>query len=118
MSELTLKEKQWLFMELLAKLIVFVQSKGYKCRAGELYRTPEQAALNAKSGAGISNSLHTIRLAVDLILDDADGDWLKDSAAYAFAGEYWKSLHPLCAWGGDFAKPDGNHFSVSHGGVK
>jgi len=32
------------------------------------YRTPEQTALNAKSGAGIAHSLHMQRLAVDLQL--------------------------------------------------
>lgn len=118
MTELSVVEKQRLFVSLLAKLIVFIESKGYFARGGELWRTPEQAAMNAKTGAGIANSLHIQRLAIDLLIDDQDGDWMKDSASYKFAGDYWKSLHPLCCWGGDFKKPDGNHFSITHGGVK
>ena len=66
-------DKQNTFTGMVAKLIVFAQSKGYKLTFGEAYRTPEQAKLNAKTGAGISNSLHTQRLAVDFNLFDASG---------------------------------------------
>ena len=113
----TLGQRQRRFLPLVAKLIDFAYAQGYELTAGELYRTPEQAALNAKTGAGISNSLHTQRLAVDLNLFKG-GVYLTDSAAYEALGVFWESLDPECAWGGRFSKPDGNHFSLSYGGVR
>ncbi|EFL5592385.1 M15 family metallopeptidase, partial [Escherichia coli] len=63
-----LSEKQQLFAVMIADLIHWAQEHGYRLTFGEAYRTPEQAALNAKSGKGIRNSLHTLRLAVDFNL--------------------------------------------------
>ena len=31
---------------------------------------------------------------------------------HAELGAYWKSLDPLCTWGGDFEEPDGGHYSI------
>lgn len=121
---MTLGEQQRRFCELIGILIRWAYEQGYELSFGEAYRTPEQAALNAKSGAGIANSLHTKRLAIDLNLyldTTAEGDediYQTDSKAYRLLGEFWKRLHPLCRWGGDFSKPDGNHFSMEWQGVK
>lgn len=112
---MTLGEKQRLFTRLIAKLIEFAYASGYELTFGDAYRSPEQARLNAQAGKGIVSSLHCERLAIDLNLFQA-GQYLTDSAAYAPLGEFWKSLGPDCAWGGDFSKPDGNHFSLRHGG--
>lgn len=114
---MTLGEKQRRFTELVARLITWCYANGYELTFAEAYRTPEQAALNAKTGAGISNSLHTKRLAIDLNLF-VNGEYKADTAAYKPLGEYWKSLDPEAAWGGDFSKPDGNHFSLAHEGVR
>jgi len=114
---MTLGEKQRRFTELVARLISWAYDEGYELTFGEAYRTPEQAALNAKTGAGISNSLHTQRLAVDLNLF-INGVYQPKSEAYEPLGAYWKELDPDCRWGGDFAKPDGTHFSLEHNGVK
>ena len=65
---MTLSEKQRLFTRLVGKLIEFSYEAGYELTFSEAYRTPEQAALNAKKGSGIANSLHTQRLAVYLNL--------------------------------------------------
>lgn len=115
MTELTLGQKQRKFVTMVAKLIEFAYANGFELTFGEAYRTPEQAALNAKTGAGISNSLHTQRLAIDLNAFK-NGTYLTDSAAYQPLGIYWESIGG--SWGGRFAKPDGNHFSLSYGGVR
>lgn len=115
---MNLREKQSLFARLVAKLIEHATELGYEITLGEAYRTPEQAALNAQSGKGIFNSLHTQRLAIDLNLFK-DGQYLASSAAHKPLGDYWKTLNAECCWGGDF-KPmaDGNHYSLAHEGRK
>lgn len=110
-----LSEKQQLFVVMVGNLIHWAEEHGYRLTFGEAYRTPEQAALNAHKGSGISNSLHTQRLAVDFNLF-INGVYQTDSAAYRPLGEYWESLGG--SWGGRFSKPDGNHFSLEHNGVR
>lgn len=113
---MTLSEKQQLFVSLIAQLITWANDKGYRLTFGEAYRTPEQAKLNAKSGAGIANSLHTQRLAVDFNLF-VNGEYKTKTEDYLPLGEYWESLGG--AWGGRFkSRPDGNHFSLAHNGVR
>lgn len=119
-----LGDKQRLFVRLFAEFVLWCYANDYELSDGEAYRTPEQAALNAARGTGISNSLHTKRLArdVNLFKDsslDADEDvYQPDSEAYRPLGEKWESMHPLNRWGGRFSRPDGNHFSMEHEGVK
>ncbi|EHK1051011.1 M15 family metallopeptidase, partial [Escherichia coli] len=110
-----LSEKQQLFAVMIADLIHWAQEHGYRLTFGEAYRTPEQAALNAKSGKGIRNSLHTLRLAVDFNLF-INGKYQADTDAYRPLGEYWESIGGT--WGGRFSRADGNHFSLEHNGVK
>ncbi|EIS2541871.1 M15 family metallopeptidase [Escherichia coli] len=110
-----LSEKQQLFAVMIADLIHWAQEHGYRLTFGEAYRTPEQAALNAKSGKGIRNSLHTLRLAVDFNLF-INGEYQADTDAYRPLGEYWESIGGT--WGGRFSRADSNHFSLEHNGVK
>jgi len=113
---MTLGEKQRHFSLLVARLILWAYEHGYEITFGEAYRTPEQAKLNAKIGSGISNSLHTVRLAIDLNLFK-DGTYLDKSESYLPLGEYWESLGG--SWGGRFqSRPDGNHFSLEHNGIR
>ena len=113
---MTLSEKQQLFAVKLAQLILWADERGLRLTFGEVYRTPEQAALNAKKGSGISNSLHTQRLAADLNLF-VNGQYKTSTADYLPLGEYWESIGG--AWGGRFkTRPDGNHFSLEHNGVR
>jgi hypothetical protein len=118
---MTLREKQSLFAELVAQLIIHAGVQGYEVTLGEAYRSPEEAARLAKTGAGIKASLHTDRLAIDLNLFK-DGRWLRSSEAHRPLGVWWENLHELCRWGGRFKdsqgrpKPDGNHYSLTHEG--
>lgn len=110
---MTLRQKQSLFAELAAKLILHAVGSGYEVTFGDAYRSPEEAARLAKAGKGIATSLHTQRLAIDLNLF-RDGHYLSSSEAHRPLGEWWKRQHALCRWGGDFG--DGNHYSLTHGG--
>jgi hypothetical protein len=141
---MTLGEKQELFMRLLPRLIGHALILGFQIRGGELLRFEAQARWNAthcrvckqaKSdirhtrtydtryrrkhhrfrAIGIVKSLHRLKLAIDLILFK-NGKPCWKSEQYRDLGTYWKSLNPLCRWGGDFRNPDGGHFSLNHQG--
>ncbi|AJJ22332.1 M15 family metallopeptidase [Yersinia enterocolitica] len=113
---MTLSEKQAVFTLMIAQLINWAGNHNYRLTFGEAWRTPEQAALNAKNGKGIANSLHTQRLAVDFNLF-INGQYQTSTEAYKPLGEYWESIGG--SWGGRFkSNPDGNHFSLEHNGVK
>lgn len=115
LRQMSLGEKQELFSLMLAHLILYAYEHGYAIRMGEVLRMSAQAAANAKSGAGISNSLHTQKLAADLNLFK-NGKWLQNSEDHRELGIYWESLGG--SWGGRFSKPDGNHYSLEHNGVR
>lgn len=113
---MSMVDKQNRFTGMVAKLIIFAQDKGYQLTFGGAFRTETQAKLNAANGSGISNSLHTQRLAIDFNLFK-DGEYLTDTSDYKELGEYWESLGG--SWGGRFkTRPDGNHFSLEHNGVR
>ena len=130
-----LGEKQELFARLLPRLLDRAHALGFDVRVGEVERGAEQAAWNATHcrrcrleeaphhpgshaflPIGIRESVHRKRLAVDLMLFK-DGEYITDSVEYKPLGDWWKSQHELCCWGGDFPG-DGGHFSLAHEGVK
>lgn len=93
---------------------------GYGVTDGEAWRSPETAALYEKEGKGISNSLHLIRLARDINLFKS-GIIMKTVSDYLEAGLLWEAYSTqsvTCCWGGRFLRPDADHFSFSHNGVK
>lgn len=117
----------------LAHLILALADHNYDVTMGECWRSDETAKLYEAEGKGISNSLHRIRLAVDLNLF-LNGRFLTTKEEYRLAGELWKSMSTVQyphKWGGDFQKeiktekgetkkvpaPDANHFSIGWGGV-
>lgn len=107
---MTLRQKQSLFVFLVARLIIFANENGYEFTFGEAYRTPEQAELNAKKGIGIKDSLHTQKLAIDLNLFK-NGQYLSSTEAHRLMGEWWERQHSLCRWGGRWN--DGNHYEIT-----
>lgn len=114
---MTLRDQQILFAKLLPELIEQAFALGYDVVLGEVYRTPEQAALNAERGTGIRDSLHCYRLAIDLLLFRS-GVWLQTSSDYEPLGAWWEQRHVLARWGGRFQRPDGGHFSLEWEGRK
>lgn len=105
-------EAQQLFARLLPRLLDHAHSMGYDVTLGEAWRPPETARLYAQQGRGSVQSLHILRLAVDLNLFQG-GVYLTSTVAHQPLGEWWEQQHPLCRWGGRFTRPDGNHYSIS-----
>jgi hypothetical protein len=113
----TLSEKQALFSYNVGRLLNYIYKSGYYCTLGEVYRSVEQAALDAKEGKGIKNSLHCKKLAVDLTLFKPGNPKPCGTEAYYAMGQYWKSLDVHNKWGGDFVKngkawPDTDHYEM------
>lgn len=108
-----LGEKQELFTKLICQLTLWIYDQGYAVRDGDAYRDPRvhgEMGIKKEGSYSAANSYHKQKLARDLNLFK-DGKYLTSTADHAFIGEKWKSMHPLCTWGGDFKSPDGNHYS-------
>lgn len=115
---LSLREKQSKFVRLIAELIIFAWQNGYEFTFGEAQRSIPEAKRLHDLGIGSENSLHIIRLAIDLNLFK-NGIYKTSTEDYRKLGEFWESLSTAdynCCWGGRFN--DGNHFSISHEGRK
>ena len=110
---MTLRQKQSLFVQFVARLIIRAEATGYELTFGEAYRSPEEAARLTTLGRGIAQSLHTSRLAIDFNLFK-DGVYLSSTESHRPLGEWWEQQHDLCRWGGRFK--DGNHYALAHGG--
>ena len=103
---MTLREKQSLFASKVPDLIAYAYTMGYEITFGDAFATTGHK----------KNSFHYKKLAIDLNLFK-DGEYLEETDDHGFLGEYWKSLHPECTWGGDFLNKkgrgrDGNHYSL------
>lgn len=111
---MTLGQKQRLFTQLIAKLILWAYENGYELSLGDAYRDPRVfGEAGIQRGYGRSSSNHKVRLALDLNLFK-DGKYLSSTEDHKALGEYWESLHELCSWGGHFN--DGNHYSFEYNG--
>lgn len=117
---MNLLEKQQAFSILIAKFLLACDRAGYQVTFGEAFRPQEMAEIYAKEGKGVINSVHCLRLAFDLNLFKS-GIFLTELEDYRAMGEYWESLstdnYTTC-WGGRFSKPDVDHFSFLHSGVR
>lgn len=107
-----LGEAQKIFTLNIAQLIIIMFKHGFTCTLGEAWRPPEMAEIYEKQGKGIKNSLHSMRLALDINLFSGK-KYLTSSASHKVFGDIWKSLHPNNEWGGDFKRQDGNHYQMS-----
>ena len=113
-----LGDKQRLFMWCMAEFLDYVYGQGYAVTAGDFARKDNRGH--------IPGSMHYDRLAADLNLfilrDNGTWDYIESydesPVVWDCLGTYWKSLHPLCRWGGDFEIRDLNHFSITAWGRK
>lgn len=102
----TLGAKQRLFAFLVSALLAEAYRLGYAVTFGDAWDADGD-------GGHMKNSVHHVRLAVDLNLFKG-ATWLTKTEDHKPLGTFWKALHPLCRWGGDWQ--DGNHYSIAHGG--
>jgi len=109
----TLREKQTRFAKWVPRLIDKAFDLGYLAGRCEWVRDPRVAALNAKDGKGITNSLHLEGLAIDVNLYLPDGTYITDDTGHKELGAWWKLQQPDFCWGGDFHSKDNNHYSLT-----
>lgn len=105
---MTLKEEQFVFSRCLAKLLAKMHET-HETTMGDVWSKPEYKA-------HMKNSVHYDRLAADINLFTLEGTYLTDTESHRPFGTYWKSLHPLARWGGDFKSRDANHYSFLRDG--
>ncbi len=115
----TLGDRRRLFSFCISLLIQEINRQAFSCAL-------DTGKTEASGEGHLPGGCHPVGLAEDVLLyadTDKDGeqdDYLTDSEAHRPFGTFWKSLHPLCCWGGDFKdaqgrpKPDGNHYSILH----
>lgn len=115
---MTLLQSQFEFVKSLNRFFTWLELNGYEATLGEAYRTPEQAKIYAQAGKGIENSLHCIKLAIDLNIFK-DSVLLTTVEDLRDAGSAWESFSVPgidLRWGGRFKNPDCDHFSLAYGG--
>ena len=111
-----LVREQDAFRRDLMNLWTFAENLGFLVTIGEVERTREQQQIYLDTGRSkTKNSYHLKRLAADLFFyrEDPDGrtDWIKNKAALQMLGDYWESLDPKNAWGGNWTSfQDCPHF--------
>lgn len=112
-------QKQFEFSKLLPRLVDKAHELGFQVTMGETLRSQEEANRLAKLGLGSKNSVHRLKLAVDLNLF-RDGVYQTNSEAHRELGTWWEHQSAgkdfTCHWGGHWG--DGNHYSIGHNGVK
>lgn len=111
----TLGQKQRRFTRAIGMLICHAYDLGYELTVGDAYRDPRLHGNHGeKKGYGSANSVHKLRLAVDLNLF-VGGEYItnSDHPAWDKLHKYWKGLG-----GADMVPNDANHFSFEHGGFR
>ena len=91
-----------------------ILTQGNEFTEGDSYRDPRvHGQYGIKVSYAAAKSAHKRRLAADINLY-IDGEYQTTTEAHRPYGEYFKALHPDNIWGGDFHKPDGNHYERIH----
>jgi len=110
-----------LFTELLAKLILKGNESGMHVGLdeGRVFVNRRVVADGqtkwVKDAVHKNGSLHYSGLAADLVIWDQTWGYVVEPEPYIKLGGIWRSLDPMCTWGGDFANLDYNHFSFGEG---
>lgn len=111
---MTLGSKQKKFALMLAHLVVWAFENGFEVTYGDAFRDPRAfGKVGIRDGYGRANSLHKMRLAVDLNLFK-NGKYLTKTSDHLILGTKWEEMGG--DWGGRF--DDGNHYSYGHQGLR
>ena len=126
---MTLRQTQSAFVFCIGRLIEYAYDQGYEHTFGDGSILPlgpdgkgRKAShaltglpLRVRDAVHMADGQHYKALAQDFNLFVA-GRWISDGGAreWRALGAYWKALHPLARWGGDFG--DANHFSFTTDG--
>jgi hypothetical protein len=94
---MSLRERQSLFVRMVARLIDYADALGYELTFGDAYAT----------SGHVAGSFHYSRLAIDLNLFKG-GKYLTETEDHKPLGEFWEAIGGT--WGGRFR--DGNHYSL------
>lgn len=106
-----MREKQSIFLQNIAKLILWAFENGIELTGGELFRTEEQHQWNLAHGKSKAvRSKHQDRLAMDLNVF-INGEYKTDKESYKALAEQWKKLNPNNVAGYDWGW-DANHFEM------
>jgi hypothetical protein len=107
------------FLYLLGDLFVFAEENKIELICFTFYRSPEQQFQEfiKKKSRIKENGPHQRWTAMDLAIVEngiALFDESKETLAkYKVLGDFWKTLNPLCIWGGDFEfAADVYHFEL------
>lgn len=117
---MTEEQYQAVFTRTICQFTLWLFDQGYEVTDGEAYRTPEMVAIDVQKGAGISTSLHPHRRARDMNIF-LKGIFLQTKSDLQILGDKWESMSQegmTCRWGGNFTKPDTDHFSMQKPGEK
>jgi hypothetical protein len=109
MSELLQAQQRFVFM--LGQLIQWAVDHGYGLTEGEGERPQAVAALYAREGKGIKDSLHCLKLAHDFNVFKG-GLYLTSGEQYLDLIEFWEQLGGAAG----YRFGDDDHFSLSFGG--
>ena len=113
---MTYREARCRFSEALAELILHARDLGYEAAFNEVM---DRVTEKDPTTDHMPGSLHELGLAADLDLYK-DGKYLSATEDHRVLGSWWiargRNLGLPLAWGGEFTKPDGNHYSITWSG--
>lgn len=116
---MTLRQARCLFTRLKAEFETWVFAQpGWELNESEGYVKDTDAADGDYDGPHVNGGTHYLGTGHDLNLY-VNGVYITDSghAVWKKLGAKWKSMHPLCRWGGDFKRKDANHISIFFAGT-
>jgi hypothetical protein len=117
---MSLSKTQQEFTRCVSELINFATAQGWGLTFGDAYRDKRvHGKFGVKRSYSAANSVHKMRLAVDLNLF-VDDKYITDGGCeeYQLLGLAWVRMHKLARWGGQFEDGDANHFSFEYNGFK
>lgn len=103
--ESSAQELSPVFRAAVVKLLGKLRAAGYAPVLHETYRSPERAAALAKKGTGIALSMHTLRIAADIIC--AKHEWSCGKHGCDFYQRLGEAAEGMgLTWGGRFKNRD------------